>query len=98
MLYVDGWEGPVNVNNTHTHTRLTTQHLTATYPLFLLLLQTFVWSQGHPSVPDTLRLKQVVVICRHGDRWVAGCRVAITHVVLNPLKVQSEIMWKTDGV
>ncbi|CAM9953409.1 unnamed protein product [Pylaiella littoralis] len=25
-------------------------------------------STGHPAVPDRLRLKQVVVICRHGDR------------------------------
>ncbi|CAM9589771.1 unnamed protein product, partial [Laminaria digitata] len=25
-------------------------------------------STGHPAVPDGLRLKQVVVICRHGDR------------------------------
>ncbi|CAM9890102.1 unnamed protein product [Ectocarpus sp. 13 AM-2016] len=25
-------------------------------------------SMGHPAVPDGLRLKQVVVICRHGDR------------------------------
>ncbi|CAB1097137.1 unnamed protein product [Ectocarpus sp. CCAP 1310/34] len=25
-------------------------------------------SMGHPAVPDALRLKQVVVICRHGDR------------------------------
>lgn len=36
----------------------------------------FVSSQGHPSVPDDLCLKQVVVICRHGDRSVVGCRIA----------------------
>lgn len=35
-------------------------------------------AQGHPTVPTNLQLKQVVIICRHGDRCVIAQAVSPT--------------------